>query len=41
MKIFAFASLTVVCMSAAVAAPPSGFEGRVESLRKQIGVPER
>ena len=25
--------------AAAFAAPPSGFEGRVEALRKQIGVP--
>ena len=28
-----------LCAAAAFAAPPSGFEGRVEALRKQIGVP--
>jgi CubicO group peptidase (beta-lactamase class C family) len=39
MRISAFAILTVFSISAAIAAPPSGFEGRVESLRKQIGVP--
>ena len=39
MKIFALASLTFLGISAAVAAPPSGFDARVESLRKQIGVP--
>ena len=39
MKIFAAASLTILCISAAVAAPPSGFDARVENLRKQIGVP--
>src|ERR1700727_2453010 len=43
MKIFAPAltslSLTFVCISAAVAAPPSGFDARVESLRQKIGVP--
>src|ERR1700723_1985398 len=43
MKIFAPAltslTLTFVCISAAVAAPPSGFDARVESLRQKIGVP--
>jgi CubicO group peptidase (beta-lactamase class C family) len=39
MKIFAFSLLTLICASAAFAAPPSGFEARVESLRKQTGVP--
>src|SRR3984885_15595776 len=39
MKVFVFASVTLLCVSTALAAPPSGFEGRVESLRKQTGVP--
>jgi CubicO group peptidase (beta-lactamase class C family) len=39
MKHFASASLMILCAGTAVAAPPSGFETRVESLRKEIGVP--
>src|SRR5271169_1375641 len=39
MKIFALASLTFFGISAAVAAPPSGFDARVESLREKVGVP--
>src|ERR1044072_9104025 len=40
MKAFAFAAVSwVVLASAAQAAPPAGFEQRVEQLRKQIGAP--
>jgi CubicO group peptidase (beta-lactamase class C family) len=39
MKIFALAGLTISGISAAIAAPPFGFDARVESLRKQVGVP--
>jgi CubicO group peptidase (beta-lactamase class C family) len=39
MKILAPAFLTFFGISSAVAAPPAGFEARVESLRKEIGVP--
>jgi len=39
MKILALALLTFFGIPAAVASPPAGFEGRVESLRKDIGVP--
>jgi CubicO group peptidase (beta-lactamase class C family) len=38
MKALSLAALLIVCASA-FAAPPAGFEDRVESLRKQIGVP--
>ena len=36
---FASAALALACSTAALAAPPDGFEQRVESLRQQIGVP--
>ena len=39
MKNLALVPLMLLCAVVAVAAPPAGFEGRVESLRKQIGVP--
>src|ERR1700684_3815890 len=39
MKIHILPLLALFGISAAVAAPPSGFDARVESLRKQIGVP--
>src|ERR1700734_3315916 len=39
MKIYILPLLALFGISAAVAAPPNGFEARVESLRKQIGVP--
>ncbi len=39
MKTTALALGMFLCAAAAFAAPPSGFEGRVEALRKQIGVP--
>ncbi len=39
MKHLASASLMILCATTAVAAPPSGFESRVEGLRKEIGVP--
>ncbi|MDP9008729.1 MAG: serine hydrolase [Pseudomonadota bacterium] len=39
MKTLVPASLMFLCIAAALAAPPAGFEGRVESLRKDIGVP--
>jgi CubicO group peptidase (beta-lactamase class C family) len=38
MKILVIAPL-ILCTAAAFAAPPAGFEGRVENLRKDIGVP--
>ena len=38
MKSLMFAPL-IFCTAAALAAPPGGFEGRVENLRKDIGVP--
>jgi CubicO group peptidase (beta-lactamase class C family) len=38
MKILVIAAL-ILCTAAAFAAPPAGFEGRVENLRKDIGVP--
>jgi len=37
--LFAAALLACACASTALAKPPAGFEQRVESLRKQIGVP--
>src|ERR1700723_2003851 len=39
MKIHILPLLALFGISAAVAAPPNGFEARVESLRKQFGVP--
>jgi CubicO group peptidase (beta-lactamase class C family) len=39
MKNLALVPLMLLCAAVAVAAPPAGFEGRVESLRKDIGVP--
>ena len=39
MKSLVLAALMSLCTAPALAAPPSGFEGRVESLRKDIGVP--
>jgi CubicO group peptidase (beta-lactamase class C family) len=39
MKTCAFGLLMMIGASAALAAPPAGFEARAESLRKQIGVP--
>ena len=39
MKIFAFASLTFFASRRPSRRHPSGFDARVESLRKQIGVP--
>ena len=39
MKILSFAPMLCLCTAGAFAAPPSGFDGRVESLRKDIGVP--
>ncbi|HEY0749240.1 MAG TPA: serine hydrolase [Steroidobacteraceae bacterium] len=38
MKILMIVPL-ILCAAAAFAAPPAGFEGRVENLRKDIGVP--
>jgi len=38
MKRIALATLALAC-STALAAPPEGFEQRVETLRKEIGVP--
>src|SRR6476620_4233883 len=35
----AFTAMTLVLAGAAVAAPPAGFDQRVEELRKQFGVP--
>jgi CubicO group peptidase (beta-lactamase class C family) len=39
MKSLALASSMILCAAAAFAAPPAGFEARVEGLRKDIGVP--
>jgi CubicO group peptidase (beta-lactamase class C family) len=39
MKILVFAAMLFLCAAGAFAAPPSGFDGRVESLRNDIGVP--
>jgi CubicO group peptidase (beta-lactamase class C family) len=39
MKRIALALLAFVCAAPALAAPPAGFEDRVEKLRKEIGVP--
>jgi CubicO group peptidase (beta-lactamase class C family) len=39
MKILSFAPMLCLCTAGAFAAPPSGFDGRVESLRKDNGVP--
>ena len=39
MKTAALASLVLLHAGLVWAAPPAGFEGRVEALRKQIGVP--
>jgi CubicO group peptidase (beta-lactamase class C family) len=39
MKTSAFGLMMLMAAAAAFAAPPSGFENRVESLRKEIGVP--
>ena len=39
MKRIACATLALAC-SSALAAPPQAFEQRVESLRKEIGVPQ-
>jgi len=39
MKILVFAPMLFLCTAGAFAAPPSGFDGRVESLRNDIGVP--
>lgn len=39
MKMTTLTLLMMLMSTAALAAPPSGFEKRVESLRKQIGVP--
>src|SRR6202142_1723776 len=39
MKALSFAPWMILCTTAALAAPPSGFEARVESLRQDIGVP--
>ena len=39
MKTSAFGLMMLIGATAAFAAPPAGFENRVESLRKEIGVP--
>jgi CubicO group peptidase (beta-lactamase class C family) len=39
MKRLALTALSLACSCAALAAPPAGFEQRVETLRKDIGVP--
>jgi CubicO group peptidase (beta-lactamase class C family) len=39
MNRIALALLVFVCAAPALAAPPAGFEDRVEKLRKEIGVP--
>ncbi|MGH8123268.1 MAG: serine hydrolase domain-containing protein, partial [Rudaea sp.] len=39
MKRLILTALSLACSCAALAAPPAGFEQRVETLRKQIGVP--
>ena len=39
MKSIIPALLVLACAAPAFAAPPAGFEGRVEGLRKEIGVP--
>jgi CubicO group peptidase (beta-lactamase class C family) len=39
MKIIILAATMFLCTAAAFAAPPAGFDARVESLRKDIGVP--
>jgi CubicO group peptidase (beta-lactamase class C family) len=39
MKRIALAFLVFVCAAPTPAAPPAGFEGHVEQLRKEIGVP--
>src|SRR5450631_3234826 len=39
MKTLFSAPLILLCTAAAFAAPPSGFESRVEMLRKEVGVP--
>jgi CubicO group peptidase (beta-lactamase class C family) len=39
MKSLSLAPLLILCTVSAFAAPPAGFEARVESLRKDIGVP--
>src|SRR5579872_3929040 len=39
MKTTALGLSMFLCAAAACAAPPKGFEGRVEGLRKQVGVP--
>ena len=39
MKRLALTALSLACSCAALAAPPAGFEQRVETLRKQVGVP--
>ena len=39
MKAIIPALLVLACAAPAFAAPPAGFEGRVEGLRKETGVP--
>jgi CubicO group peptidase (beta-lactamase class C family) len=39
MKLTALTALILAWAVPALAAPPAGFEGRVESLRRQVGVP--
>ncbi len=39
MKGVALALLALVCAASASAAPPAGFEDRVDGLRKHVGVP--
>jgi CubicO group peptidase (beta-lactamase class C family) len=39
MKTQAFTFAMILCASTAFAAPPSGFDARVEGLRKQLGIP--
>ena len=39
MKSAALMALMLACMAPVLAAPPAGFEGRVEALRRQVGVP--
>jgi len=39
MKRFTFLAITLACSLNALAVPPANFDQRVESLRKQIGVP--